>query len=55
MQKKKSNTGMYYFTDRLQRKLGQLFEYSCILIEAPMGYGKTTAIREYLKTTDSQI
>ncbi|HWT75339.1 MAG TPA: LuxR C-terminal-related transcriptional regulator [Mobilitalea sp.] len=56
MQKqKKYNTGIYYFTDKLRKKLEQLFEYPCTLIEAPMGYGKTTAIREFLNTTDSQI
>lgn len=52
---KKYNTGIYYFTDKLKKKLEQLFNYTCTLIEAPMGYGKTTAIREFLKTTDSQV
>lgn len=55
MQNKKNNTGMYYLKEKLQKELGQLFEYPCTLIEAPMGYGKTTAIREYLKTTNAQM
>lgn len=53
-QQKKYNTGIYYFTDKLCDQLQQLYEYPCTLIEAPMGYGKTTAIREYLRDNNSQ-
>ena len=54
MQKKKNDIGMYYLKNKLRKKLEQLFDYPCTLIEAPMGYGKTTAIREYLRVTDSK-
>ena len=33
----------------------QLLNYPCTLVEAPMGYGKTTAVREYLKGTDAHV
>lgn len=39
-----------YFSDRLKRKLGQLRAFSVALVEAPSGYGKTTAVREHLKS-----
>lgn len=55
MQKRKNNTEIYYFTDRLRKKLGEVFDYPCTLIEAPMGFGKTTAIREFLGGTDSLV
>lgn len=49
------NTGAIYITQRLQRKLECMLTYPCSLMEAPMGYGKTTAVREYLKTTDALV
>ena len=39
-----------YFSDRLKRKLEQLRAFSAALVEAPSGYGKTTAVREHLKS-----
>ena len=39
-----------YFSDRLKRKLDQLRAFSAALVEAPSGYGKTTAVREHLKS-----
>ena len=39
----------YYFSDRLTRKLDQLRASPVAIIEAPSGYGKTTAVREYLQ------
>ncbi len=35
--------------------MARIPEFSCTLIEAPMGYGKTTAVREYLKGTDVHV
>lgn len=49
------NTRALYFTDKLQRQLAQIMDYPCTLVEAPMGYGKTTAVREYLKGSDVRI
>lgn len=38
----------YYCSDRLKYKLEQLRQSRAALVEAPPGYGKTTAVREYL-------
>lgn len=55
MYKGKDNTRVYYLTEKLRKNLEQLFEYPCTLIEAPMGFGKTTAIREFLRDTTSLV
>jgi LuxR family maltose regulon positive regulatory protein len=34
--------------DRVNRELTSIFEYPLTIVEAPMGYGKTTAVREFL-------
>lgn len=39
----------YYFPDILKRQLEKISYYPLTIIEAPYGFGKTTAIREYLK------
>ncbi len=39
-----------FFSERLRRKLGQLQAFSSAVVEAPSGCGKTTAVREYLKS-----
>jgi LuxR family maltose regulon positive regulatory protein len=40
---------MYYFSHRLKRQLNQIPHYPLTIVEAPSGFGKTTAIREYLR------
>lgn len=52
--KKTASAEPHYFSDRLKRKLDQLHSFSSALIEAPSGYGKTTAIRDYLKASVPQ-
>jgi LuxR family transcriptional regulator, maltose regulon positive regulatory protein len=49
------NIGAIYFSDKLRREMSQLLNFPCTLVEAPMGYGKTTAVREYLKSTDAHV
>jgi LuxR family maltose regulon positive regulatory protein len=39
-----------YYSKRLKRKLDELRFFSVTVIEAPSGYGKTTAIKDYIKT-----
>lgn len=47
----KLNTSLpHYFSDRLKRKLEMLRYAPATVVEAPSGYGKTTAIRDYLDT-----
>ena len=50
-----SNTRVTYFSDKLTKKMEQLADYPCTLIEAPMGYGKTTAVRDYLQKSEAYI
>ncbi len=39
----------YYFPNRLKRQLEQISQHPLTIVEAPSGFGKTTAVREYLK------
>lgn len=48
MADKTINTKVVYFNSKIKSSLSQLQDYPCTLIEAPMGYGKTTAVREHL-------
>ncbi len=41
-----------YINEKLQNKIGLIQAFPCTMLEAPMGYGKTTAIREILKNGD---
>ena len=48
---KRPNSRSLYFSDRLTEVLSQIPEYPLTVMEAPMGYGKTTAIQEYAAKT----
>jgi LuxR family maltose regulon positive regulatory protein len=45
------NTGQqaYYFSDHIKIVLAKILEYPVTIVEAPSGFGKTTAIREFIK------
>ncbi len=43
------NDELFYFNIRLQKKLQQIPKYPLSVIKAPSGFGKTTAVREYLR------
>ncbi len=43
---RKVNTQRLYFTERLKRAISDITEYPLTIVEAPMGYGKTTAVRD---------
>ena len=45
LEKKKN----YYFSDHLKRQLANISNHPLTIIEAPSGFGKTTAVREFLK------
>ena len=49
MLKKPGTEKMYYFSDKLQKQLARIPGYPLTVVEAPSGFGKTTAIREYLR------
>jgi LuxR family maltose regulon positive regulatory protein len=48
-QRKSSRPDPHYYSDRLRRKLKDMLFSPATIVEAPSGYGKTTAIRDYLK------
>lgn len=48
MRKKKYQQNNYFFSDKLKRQLDQIPQHSLTIVEAPSGFGKTTAVREYL-------
>lgn len=43
------DTATVYLTAAFKMEMRMVTQYSCTLVEAPMGYGKTTGVREYLK------
>ncbi len=47
MEKKKMRT--LYTRDKVNSRLEEAWEYPLTVVEAPMGYGKTTAVKEYLR------
>ena len=36
--------------DRIDVELSMIYEYPLTIVEAPMGYGKTTAVKSFLKS-----
>lgn len=49
MNREEQFTKTYYFSEKLLRELGQIPLHPLTVVEAPSGFGKTTAVREYLK------
>ncbi len=45
----------YIYNERLMEKLEHFADYSLVAMEAPAGYGKTTAIRKTLEMAEHQI
>lgn len=41
--------------NRVNRMLESIFEYPMTIVEAPIGYGKTTAVREFLSNRDCTV
>ena len=52
---KKYETKVSYFPEKLMCEMRKISKYPCTIVEAPMGYGKTTAVREYLKGVDGLV
>lgn len=48
-QRKNGKVEPHYYSERLKRKLDKLRFAPATVVEAPSGYGKTTAIRDYLE------
>ncbi len=54
MGRKKQTSELHYYGERLSVKLEQFSSFSSIIVEAPSGYGKTTAVQDYLKASASR-
>lgn len=52
---KRYNTRNLYLSERLSAVLEQIPYYPLTVIEAPMGYGKTTAVKEYATKTRADV
>lgn len=52
---KRYNTKKLYFSERITVAMGEIFDYPLTVVEAPMGYGKTTAVREYLNKSAAHV
>jgi LuxR family maltose regulon positive regulatory protein len=46
---KRTQQEQYVFPELLERKLAKIQNYPLTLVEAPSGFGKTTAVREYFR------
>ena len=48
---KKNGVGpeLHYYSERLKQKLNKICFVGAAVVEAPAGYGKTTAIRDFLE------
>lgn len=55
MKIKNLSIGIMFSLERLNNQLKLIKKYPLTVIEAPMGYGKTTAIKEYLKHVDASV
>lgn len=55
MRKRQYNTKNLYFSRRIIRSLEGILDYPLTIIEAPVGYGKTTSIREYLRNAGIDV
>lgn len=52
---KQNKTKMLYFPERIIEAMKGIFDYPLTIVEAPMGYGKTTAIKEHLGNANVNI
>lgn len=44
-----------YMRESVRQAMNRMWTVPLTVVEAPMGYGKTTAVREYLRTTDACV
>jgi LuxR family maltose regulon positive regulatory protein len=52
---KKCETKSLYFTPRLIKQLAGVWEHPLTIVEAPMGYGKTTAVKHFLSSAEADM
>lgn len=49
------NPAALYMRKSIRQALDRIWHFPLTVVEAPMGYGKTTAVREYLNKTDAHV
>ncbi len=49
------DTTAVYLTAAFKAKMKMVTQYSCTLVEAPMGYGKTKGVREFLNSLNIRV
>ncbi|NLE90888.1 MAG: helix-turn-helix transcriptional regulator, partial [Dehalococcoidales bacterium] len=54
VRRKTGTSEIHYYSDRLKNKLNKLRNSPASVVEAPSGYGKTTAVRDFLESSLSQ-
>ena len=52
---KKYNARALYFSELITNAMRQIADYPLTIVEAPMGYGKTTAVREQLRSYTDNV
>ncbi len=52
---KQNKTRTLYFPERIKDAVNDILNYPLTIVEAPMGYGKTTAVRETLRDVNANI
>ncbi|MDN5300364.1 MAG: LuxR family transcriptional regulator, maltose regulon positive regulatory protein [Clostridiales bacterium] len=55
MNGKRYHTKELYFTPRLLKTLERIWAYPLTIVEAPMGYGKTTAVKYFLERAEADV
>lgn len=55
MKSRQYKTKNLYFSKRLQKSLDGIRAHPLTVVEAPMGYGKTTAVKTFLNKTDTAV
>ena len=52
---KQYNTKILYFSNRITKAMDGILDHPLTILEAPMGYGKTTAVRDALQRFDGNV
>lgn len=52
---KTTDTAAVYLTAAFKAKMKMATQYPCTLVEAPMGYGKSTGVREYFRNNKVRV
>lgn len=51
----KNSTKVFFFPNRITNSLKHIWHYPMTVVEAPMGYGKSTSVRAYLNHSNATV